>query len=32
MHGYIVGVGKTYCRKRQPDCEHCPLKCFLPAP
>lgn len=31
MHGYIVGVGKTYCRKSQPDCEHCPLKCFLPA-
>ncbi len=32
MHGFIVGVGKTYCRKSQPDCEHCPLKCFLPAP
>jgi len=31
MHGFIVGVGKTYCRKSQPDCEHCPLKCFLPA-
>jgi endonuclease-3 related protein len=31
MHGYIVGVGKAYCRKSQPDCEHCPLKCFLPA-
>jgi len=31
MHGLIVGVGKTYCRKSRPDCEHCPLKCFLPA-
>jgi endonuclease III related protein len=30
MHGLIVGVGKTFCKKSQPDCEHCPLKKFLP--
>jgi endonuclease-3 related protein len=30
MHGFIVGVGKKYCRKAEPDCEHCPLKCLLP--
>jgi endonuclease III related protein len=30
MHGFIVGVGKTYCRKTEPDCKHCPLKCLLP--
>jgi endonuclease III related protein len=30
MHGLIVGVGKTYCKKSQPDCERCPLKKFLP--
>jgi endonuclease III related protein len=30
MHGLIVGVGKTFCKKSQPDCEHCPLKNFLP--
>src|SRR6266498_436146 len=29
MHGFIVGVGKQYCRKAEPDCEHCPLKCLL---
>lgn len=31
MHGLIVGVGKTFCKKSQPDCEHCPLKKFLPS-
>jgi len=31
MHGFIVGVGKKYCRKAEPACEHCPLKCLLPA-
>ena len=30
MHGLIVGVGKNYCKKSQPDCERCPLKKFLP--
>jgi endonuclease III related protein len=32
MHGLIVGVGKTYCLKSQPRCEHCPLQKFLSAP
>lgn len=31
MHGLIVGVGKNFCKKSQPDCEHCPLKNFLPS-
>jgi endonuclease-3 related protein len=30
MHGLIVGVGKQYCRKSKPDCEHCPLASLLP--
>ena len=30
MHGLIVGVGKTYCLKSQPQCEQCPLQEFLP--
>jgi endonuclease-3 related protein len=30
MHGLIVGVGKNYCKKSQPECEHCPLRKFLP--
>jgi endonuclease III related protein len=30
MHGLIVGVGKNYCLKSQPRCEHCPLQKFLP--
>jgi endonuclease-3 related protein len=30
MHGLIVGVGKNYCKKSQPECERCPLKRFLP--
>ena len=30
MHGLIVGVGKTYCLKSQPQCELCPLRKFLP--
>jgi endonuclease III related protein len=30
MHGLIVRVGKTYCLKSQPQCEHCPLQKFLP--
>jgi endonuclease III related protein len=30
MHGLIVGLGKTYCLKSQPQCEQCPLQKFLP--
>jgi endonuclease-3 related protein len=30
MHGLIVGIGKTYCLKSQPQCEQCPLQKFLP--
>jgi endonuclease-3 related protein len=30
MHGLIVGVGKNYCKKNNPLCEHCPLRSFLP--
>jgi endonuclease III related protein len=31
MHGLIVGVGKHYCRKSQPQCDGCPLQRFLPS-
>lgn len=30
MHGLIVGVGKNFCKKSQPQCEQCPLRDFLP--
>ncbi|MGA9528177.1 MAG: hypothetical protein WBS24_08685 [Terriglobales bacterium] len=30
MHGLIVGVGKNFCKKSQPECERCPLRKFLP--
>jgi endonuclease III related protein len=30
MHGLIVAVGKHYCLKSGPRCEHCPLREFLP--
>ena len=30
MHGLIVGVGKHYCKKREPLCKACPLYAFLP--
>lgn len=30
MHGLLVGVGKNYCLKSQPQCEQCPLRKFLP--
>src|SRR4051794_34300234 len=30
MHGFIVAIGKNYCHKSQPDCEHCPLAALLP--
>jgi endonuclease III related protein len=29
-HALIVAVGKHYCFKSEPDCEHCPLRKFLP--
>jgi endonuclease-3 related protein len=31
MHGLIVGIGKNYCKKREPACKECPLSAFLPA-
>jgi endonuclease III related protein len=30
MHGLIVGIGKNYCKKSQPECERCPLQRYLP--
>jgi len=30
MHGLIVGVGKHFCGKSQPNCDGCPLQRFLP--
>ena len=30
MHGLIVGVGKEFCRKSQPQCDECPLQPLLP--
>jgi endonuclease III related protein len=32
MHGLIVGVGKTFCLKSQPNCDACPLRKYLPTP
>jgi endonuclease III related protein len=29
-HALIVHTGKHFCRKRNPDCDHCALKAFLP--
>jgi len=29
MHGLIVGVGKTFCLKRQALCDACPLRPYL---
>ena len=29
-HALIVHTGKHFCRKREPDCDHCPLRPFLP--
>jgi endonuclease III related protein len=31
MHGLIVGAGKHFCGKSQPQCNKCPLQQFLPA-
>jgi endonuclease III related protein len=30
MHALIVGVGKNFCFPKNPDCERCPLRGFLP--
>ncbi len=30
MHGLLVGVGKHFCGKSQPQCDMCPLQQFLP--
>jgi endonuclease III related protein len=30
FHALIVYVGKTFCRKTNPTCSHCPLSQFLP--
>ncbi len=30
MHGLLVGVGKNYCFKSNPDCVRCPLGPLLP--
>ena len=32
MHGLIVGVGKSYCKKSAAACDACPLQPFLPVP
>lgn len=32
FHALIVHTGKHFCRKRQPDCDRCALRPFLPAP
>jgi len=31
-HALIVHTGKHFCRKRDPDCQHCALYSFLPSP
>ncbi|HTM35402.1 MAG TPA: hypothetical protein VL156_01530 [Terriglobales bacterium] len=31
MHGFMVGIGKNYCHKSEPNCEDCPLGPVLPA-
>lgn len=31
MHGLVVGVGKHFCGKSQPQCDMCPLQPFLPS-
>ncbi len=30
-HALLVGVGKTFCKKGNPDCHYCPLKSYLPS-
>lgn len=30
FHALIVAIGKTWCRPKNPDCEHCPWQKYLP--
>ncbi len=30
FHALIVNIGKNWCRPKNPDCEHCPWRCYLP--
>lgn len=30
FHALIVNIGKNWCKSREPDCEHCPWKRYLP--
>ena len=30
FHAQIVNIGKNWCKSREPDCEHCPWKKYLP--
>ena len=30
-HALLVKVGKTFCKKGEPDCYRCPLKTYLPS-
>ncbi len=32
LHAYIVFVGKDFCRKRNPDCERCPVSSIWGSP
>jgi endonuclease-3 related protein len=32
FHALIVHVGKKWCRPKEPDCERCPWKDYLPQP
>jgi len=32
FHALIVHVGKHFCHRREPDCQHCALRPFLPGP
>lgn len=32
FHALIVNIGKNWCKSREPDCERCPWKRFLPSP
>ena len=30
FHALIVHIGKNWCKSREPDCEHCPWREYLP--
>jgi endonuclease-3 related protein len=32
LHAYIVFIGKDFCRKRNPDCQQCPVSSILGNP